>query len=122
MVVVALAAILALAVWVATISKITALMALVALAEEGHQALLAGLIIPREPAEMVEALRFLARVQMALEAQEAALLLWMVVLGHQTEVSAVEPRDMEVVRRQRQVRDILILTRAMPGKLATVEQ
>jgi hypothetical protein len=122
MVVVALAAILALAVWVATISKITALMALVALAEEGHQALLAGLIIPREPAEMVEALRFLARVQMALEALTAALLLWMVVLGHQTEVSAVEPRDMEVVRRQRQVRDILILTRATPGKLATVEQ
>jgi hypothetical protein len=59
---------------------------------------------------------------MALEALTAALLLWMVVLGHQTEVSAVEPRDMEVVRRQRQVRDILILTRATPGKLATVEQ
>jgi hypothetical protein len=122
MVVVALAAILALVVWAATISKITALMALVALAEEGHQALLAGLIIPREPAEMVEALQFLARVQMALEAQEAALMLWMVALGHQTEVSAVEPRDMEVVRRQRQVRDTLTQTQAMLVQPAIMAQ
>jgi type IV secretory pathway TrbD component len=122
MVVVALAAILALVVWAATISKITALMALVALAEEGHQALLAGLIIPREPAEMVEALQFLARVQMALEAQEAALMLWMVALGHQTEVSAAEPRDMEVVRRQRQVRDTLTQTQAMLVQPAIMAQ
>jgi type IV secretory pathway TrbD component len=71
---------------------------------------------------MVEALQFLARVQMALEAQEAALMLWMVALGHQTEVSAAEPRDMEVVRRQRQVRDTLTQTQAMLVQPAIMAQ
>jgi len=36
-----------------------------------------------------------------------------VALGHQTEASSVEPRDMEVVRRQGQARDTLTQTQAM---------